>query len=159
LRWDGERAAYFVNEPGIGNTDVYTADQMHAYAKSAADRAEVVEAENKGFRRIRVESAGLDPITVFDEDFGDGRGRLTITCYASAWTCWWGAMGRPLAEFVAKCHREYVASNMLTGRRTRVRDDEQKYVERVAQAVIDHFANELAALLPDGSTPADGDKT
>jgi len=29
LRWNGTRAAYFVNKPDIGDTDVYTADQMY----------------------------------------------------------------------------------------------------------------------------------
>lgn len=50
LRWDGERAAYFVNTPGIGNTDVYTADQMRAYAKPYADRLAAVEAELAALR-------------------------------------------------------------------------------------------------------------
>lgn len=33
LRWDSMRAAYYVSRPNIGNTDVYTADQMRAYGE------------------------------------------------------------------------------------------------------------------------------
>jgi hypothetical protein len=35
LRWDSQRAAYYVSKPQIGDIDVYTADQMRAYAQAA----------------------------------------------------------------------------------------------------------------------------
>ena len=39
LRWDAERTGYFVSKPSIGDTNVYTADQMQAYARAAIDAA------------------------------------------------------------------------------------------------------------------------
>ena len=39
LVWLSDRAVYKVTKPNIGNTDVYTAEQMHAYASSAVEAA------------------------------------------------------------------------------------------------------------------------
>lgn len=80
-------------------------------------------------------SPGLDPITAYLHDEGGGRGRATIVCYAEAWTCFWGAMGGPLTEFIARCDAGYVAGNMTSGRRSK--PHELAYARRVAQAVID----------------------
>ena len=35
LKWRGDEGRYLVSEPNIGNTDVYTAEQMEAYARAA----------------------------------------------------------------------------------------------------------------------------
>ena len=32
LKWRGDRAAYYVDKPNIGDTDCYTADQLRAAA-------------------------------------------------------------------------------------------------------------------------------
>ncbi len=50
----------------------------------------------------RFEAIGLDPITVYVEQFRPGAGRMTVQCYARAWTGFWGSHGAeaPLEDFV-----------------------------------------------------------
>jgi hypothetical protein len=44
LTWRGDLARYFVSKPNIGNTDVFTADQVRAAILGATERAaKVVE--------------------------------------------------------------------------------------------------------------------
>jgi hypothetical protein len=80
-------------------------------------------------------SERLDPITVFLEDMGNGRGRMTVCCYAEAWTAYWGAMGTTLREFIASADAEYVAGNMVSGLAS-VSKSKRDYVTRIAGAVI-----------------------
>lgn len=55
----------------------------------------------------------IDPISVFAEDYGKGRGRITITCYGKAWTSFWGAMGdRTISQFFCSCDEHYLAGNL-----------------------------------------------
>jgi hypothetical protein len=58
----------------------------------------------------------LDPVRVMLEDFDEGQGRITITCWDSAWGNYWGAMGkRTMAEFFSKASVSYLAGKMKTG--------------------------------------------
>lgn len=45
LVWLGDRAVYKVTKPNIGNTDVYTADQLRAYAQQYAEQRVAEERE------------------------------------------------------------------------------------------------------------------
>lgn len=87
----------------------------------------------------------LDPIIVYFEDVSPGCGRMTIACYADAWTACWGAMRdvptfqpayrhATVREFVADAHPQYLAGALLqlTGASARHRT----YTERVAARVI-----------------------
>jgi len=72
----------------------------------------------------------LAPIWVYLQDYGDGRGRLTIECYGSAWAAYWGAMGsRNLIQFISEANSSYL-QNCLG------RDQERPgYLERIITAV------------------------
>lgn len=83
---------------------------------------------------------GLDPITLYVDDAGNGSGHLTITCYADAWTCYWGSMGCELTKFVAGVGAEYLLSSMLWPNLGSTRKMTQAYVKRIAQRVIDQLA-------------------
>ncbi len=88
----------------------------------------------------RVDDApGLDPITVYVENYEPGKGRMVVTCYASAWTAFWGAMGveKNLEEFVASCSPDYVADNMVWG--TDAKKPARQYADKVAAAVVALF--------------------
>jgi len=78
----------------------------------------------------------LDPITVYMDDRGDGRGRVTIAiaCYGDAWTCSWGALGGPLLSFLANVSADYLAGAMLELRRHTKHD--RAYALRIAAVVI-----------------------
>lgn len=56
---------------------------------------------------------GLDPITVFYENFGKAQGRITIICYNKVWTSFWGSMGgQNILEFFNSCDEGYIAKNL-----------------------------------------------
>lgn len=65
----------------------------------------------------------LDPLHLFLEDLGDGKGQLTVRCYDRSWTAYWGAMGtntktgKPstLSEFVRSCDEHYLANSLERG--------------------------------------------
>jgi hypothetical protein len=55
----------------------------------------------------------LDPIAVYLEDLGTGRGKIVITCYDKSWTSYWGAMGdRTISAFVKSCDNGYLIKNL-----------------------------------------------
>ena len=78
---------------------------------------------------VITDTPGLDPITVFLEDFGrrdcptesdpnyqTAQGKITINCWDSSWNAYWGGMGpRTVAEFVAKCDWHYVLNCLDRG--------------------------------------------
>lgn len=83
---------------------------------------------------------GLDPITVYFDDAGDGRGRMTVACYGEAWatavTAAWAAMGpRSVREFVGGVDPSYL-TGALCSLRPRTTAVERGYVLRIAKAVI-----------------------
>ena len=56
---------------------------------------------------------GLDPITVFLEDFGPRKGQITIKCWNEVWSSYWGGMGdRNIAQFFCSCDHHYLAKNL-----------------------------------------------
>ena len=57
-----------------------------------------------------MESHGIDPVCIFLEDYGPGKGKVTVECYGKAWSSYWPAMGeRSVAEFFVGCAAGYVA--------------------------------------------------
>lgn len=55
----------------------------------------------------------LDPISLYLEDFGQGRGKLTVGCWDTTWSYFWGAMGnRTLEEFILKTNNSYLANKL-----------------------------------------------
>ena len=58
------------------------------------------------------ELEGLDPVAAYLEDQGEGRGKITITCYGKAWTAYWGAMGCGIREFVLSADNGYLINKL-----------------------------------------------
>jgi len=58
------------------------------------------------------EMDGLDPVTVFLEDFEKGQGEITIKCYGKSWTSYWGAMGSSIKEFFISSPTDYLLKNL-----------------------------------------------
>jgi len=55
----------------------------------------------------------LDPVALYLEDQGPGKGKVIITCYGSSWTAFWGSMGdRPVAEFIKSCSNSYLIGKL-----------------------------------------------
>lgn len=77
----------------------------------------------------------LDPIFVVLQDLGSGHGRLTIECWGSAWSAYWGAMGsESLRKFVCSCSADYVANRLWPPKQPR-RHADYSYLLRIVEAV------------------------
>lgn len=100
-------------------------------------------------RVYRFESIGLDPITVYVEQFRPGAGRMTVQCYARAWTGFWGSHGAeaPLEHFVADCPADHIAAGLIWGTRgvilRRHEKTDEAYVQRIVRAIQAHFRQAL----------------
>lgn len=87
----------------------------------------------------------LDPIRVYIEDYEPGKGRITISCYASAWVGYWGGMGsRSVIKFFLDCDAEYLSGNLLAGDNQKRGKSNEAYLIRIIKAVQDAF-REVAA--------------
>lgn len=87
----------------------------------------------------------LDPVTVYVEEFRPGASRITVQCYAQAWTAYWGSHGQKSVErFVFFCHPEYVADNLQWGTNglmlKRYEKLQREYLLRIVRAMQAHFA-------------------
>lgn len=96
-------------------------------------------AQTKTTKLVITGTLALDPITVFTEDFGPGKGILTLHCYGRAWSSYWGAMsGNTVRHFVARANAGYVVDNLVSGMAHRVQDasnHEDAYLTRIVVAV------------------------
>jgi hypothetical protein len=77
----------------------------------------------------------LDPIDVFLEDLGPGRGRITMQCYGDAWTAYFGAMGNSTIHvFIALASTDYLSSKFLGGNHKRTKAHET-YLMKIIDTV------------------------
>ena len=86
----------------------------------------------------------LDPVTVFVEQFSECNGRITVQCYAQAWTAYWGNHGNSTVErFIVSCNADYIADNLAWGRNGLLLKSREKmqheYLIRIAEAIQQHF--------------------
>lgn len=80
--------------------------------------------------------AGLDPITIFWQDWAPGRGAVTITCYGSAWTCYFGAMSdRTIRQFFAEADSDYLVKKLKDAQWQKQTRGHAYYLTRVVDAV------------------------
>ena len=81
-------------------------------------------------------SPSLDPITVFWQNFGPGKGRVTIECYGSAWSCYFGAMrGCTIQQFFGDCDRGYLFNKMGYTQWLKQTKSHEKYLKQIIEAV------------------------
>ena len=66
----------------------------------------------------------LDPISVYIEDFGPQRGKITISCWTDSWTNGWGGMGNDydMRRFFLSCDNDYLIRKFSTGIQRTVND-------------------------------------
>lgn len=93
---------------------------------------------------------GLDPITVYVEQYGPAKSRITVQCYARAWTAYWGSHGdQPVESFVTQCNAEYVADNLAWGWNglllKRREKTELEYLLRIVKAIQAEFSKAKVA--------------
>lgn len=80
----------------------------------------------------------LDPISVYLEDFGGGRGKLIITGFGEAWSYFWGAMGDgyTLSSFIVKCDTDYLAGKLGNGLQSKI-DDYEAIAEKARKYICE----------------------
>lgn len=56
----------------------------------------------------------VDPISVYLEDFGKGRGKIIIECYGDCWSNFWPAMGdeETIKSFFIRCDNHYIIKKL-----------------------------------------------
>jgi hypothetical protein len=83
----------------------------------------------------------LDPVLVILQDFGGGRGRLTLECYGQAWSAYWGAMGNDnsLRGFLGGASHEYIGNCLIRGVRgsgsNKFIANQERYLLRIVKTV------------------------
>jgi len=81
---------------------------------------------------------GLDPIGVFIEDAGPGRGSIVVRCHTQTWSASWGAMGKEntAAQFVTSCSPDYLIG-CLSPMLRKVRFSSDALIIMAKRSVID----------------------
>ena len=75
----------------------------------------------------------LDPISVYLDDFGEGKGQITITCSGEFWTAFWGNMGDSnMTEFFLSCDNDYLSKKLST---VRLNKRNGEYLYKIIDAV------------------------
>jgi hypothetical protein len=77
----------------------------------------------------------LDPVAVYLEDCGAGRGKVTITCFNESWSYFWGSIGADsIRVFLVGCSNDYLAGKFSPGLDHTV-DDLDKLVEHARKHI------------------------
>ena len=105
--------------------------------------------EPKNLRIYRFHPSGLDPVSVYVEQFSPNASRITVQCYARAWTAYWGSHGdQPVEHFVVNCHADYVIDNLIWGMQgivlAKMQKHEIAYLTKIVEAIQVHFKGVLS---------------
>lgn len=97
------------------------------------------------YRAYQFKPDRFDQVTVYIEEYAPGQSRVTVQCWARAWTAYWGSHGdAPVEQFMLSCHPEYIADNLTWGLNGTLLKSAQKndyaYVVRIATAIKEHFS-------------------
>jgi hypothetical protein len=83
-----------------------------------------------------ISAPALDPIQVFWVDSGPSAGSVTITCYGSAWTAYFGAMGgRTIREFFADADTGYLTTKLGITPQLKQGKRHDAYLGRIIDAI------------------------
>jgi hypothetical protein len=108
--------------------------------------------EVQDFRVHRFCPAGLDPVTVYIEQYSLRQSKVTVQCFSRAWTTYWGGhWDVPVEEFMTKVTADYIVNNLIWGWSgmllKQALTSEEKYLHRIVVAMQSHFAS-LQPLTP-----------
>lgn len=87
---------------------------------------------------------GLDPITVYTENFEPGKGKIIIECFGKSWSSYWPAMGRKTIEqFFISINNGYAINNLAGNLNEEVDDEDAIEAMIKKQVIIKRKAKEL----------------
>ena len=82
----------------------------------------------------------LDPIYVYWLNYELGKGHVTITCYGSAWTAYFNAMGqRTIQQFFKEVDVSYIVGRLMDAMYQKHTKAHEKYLERIVRAIKEHL--------------------
>ena len=101
----------------------------------------------EALRVYRFHPYGLDPVAVYIEQYGPKSSRMTVQCYAQAWTGYWGSHGdEGLEAFLLSCDDDYISNGLEWGtnglRLKRTEKNQSEYLRRIVRAIQSHFADQ-----------------
>lgn len=98
-------------------------------------------------RVYRFKPEKLDQTTVFIEEYGAGKSRITVRIWADAFTAWFGGHGEncTLEQFVIDSHASYIANALIWGHRQYMSAEDESfktlfgYLIRITEAMQAEF--------------------
>ena len=91
------------------------------------------------FKRFRFEKLpGLDPVTLYVEQAGEGFGNITVRCWGQSWSAGFGGPGCDFILFLADTPQGYMPdklANLAYCTSGRARQQQDDYLERIWSAV------------------------
>lgn len=99
-------------------------------------------------RVYRFKPQGIDPVTVYVEQYGPRSSRMTVQCYAQAWTGYWGSHGDAgLEHFFMTSGSDYLSGGLEWGtnglRLKRLEKHQNDYLQRIIRAIQQHFSEQV----------------
>ena len=87
---------------------------------------------------IITEIPSQDPISVYLEDMGPGRGKATITCCSDSWTSGWEAIGNEydIRKFLLACDNDYLIRKFSCGIKRTI-DDYDHIADEAKKSIIE----------------------
>ncbi len=81
-------------------------------------------------------SDGLDEIRVYFENIEEGKGYVTFICWGSAWTAYFGGMGKEtIQQFFASCGSDYLINKILDYNWQKTTKRHENYLQRLIEVV------------------------
>ena len=85
----------------------------------------------------------LDRITVYWHDYSDLQGMVTIVCFGSSWTAYFGSMpADDIQGFFAMANTDYLVAKLLDCKWQKEQPRHKKYLARVVTAIKAHMTEE-----------------
>jgi hypothetical protein len=101
-------------------------------------------------------NATLDEVIVYWHNVGVGKGYVTLVCWGSAWTAYFGAMGEDtIQEFFSKANRGYLINKLGFTQWLKTSKRHEAYLGRVIDAVKSSLLPSPAASNPQDATEID----
>ena len=88
-----------------------------------------------------IDAPGLDSIDVYWRECGRGCGAVTICCFGSAWTAYWGGMGdRTIKQFFLAADTSYLVNKLGITSELKARKCDLVYLGRIVDAIKAAFS-------------------
>lgn len=75
-----------------------------------------MKVEKTTVEKLQVDGVdNLDSLTMYIECYGGSAAKVTMECYGSSWSAYWGSMGGSVKEFFLRCNTPYLVNCFSRG--------------------------------------------